>query len=121
MRAFSRYSRTAECLLFGLLFLFFFQLLTDFIAGVYAFGLMGLNIPPELASVLLLFSPLLLIFFRRPPGRRVQALLGGTMIACRMVESLLATRERMLISGLGTACFLLLIAGLLAGREEDGA
>lgn len=121
MRALSRYSRTAESLLFGLLFLFFFQLLTDFIAAVYAFGLMGLNIPPEIASVLLLFSPLLLVFARRPPGRGARALLGGGVIACRMVEALLPTRERMLVSGLGTALFLLLFAALLAGREEDGA
>ena len=45
--------------LYGLLSLFFLQLLSEFIEAVYAFGLLNTNIPPELVAVLLLFSPLL--------------------------------------------------------------
>ncbi|HEX9013097.1 MAG TPA: hypothetical protein VF813_06265, partial [Anaerolineaceae bacterium] len=113
-----RKSRWAEILLLGLLSLFFFQLLTAFIAAVYAFGLMGLNIPPEIACVLFLFAPLLLVFARRAPRGGWLAGLGAVMLACRVVEPLLPTRERMLVCGLGTGAGLLAFAGLLAGGED---
>ena len=55
------YGRTS-CL-HGLLFLIFFQLLSDFVEAIYAFGLMGTGIPAEIAFVLFFFSPLILLIF----------------------------------------------------------
>lgn len=52
--------------------LFFFQLLTDFVAAVYAFGLLGTDIPPEIAAVVVLFAPVVWLVVRRAPGRRGQ-------------------------------------------------
>jgi endonuclease/exonuclease/phosphatase family metal-dependent hydrolase len=100
-----------QSLLFGLFFLFFFQLLTDFIAALYAFGLMGLNIPPEIVCVGLLFSPLLLIFFKKNIGARWLAGLAILALVCRTVEPVLPTRERMLVAGVGVAALLVLFAG----------
>ena len=48
-----------------LVFVLFFQLTPDFIESVYVFGLLGTEIPPEIISILLFFSPVLLLFFAR--------------------------------------------------------
>jgi endonuclease/exonuclease/phosphatase family metal-dependent hydrolase len=99
--------------LYGLLFLIFLQLLSDFVAGIYAFGLLGTAIPPEIISVLLLFSPLLLPLL----GKRIAAghllSLGLFVLASRLLEPYLDTRGQMLVSGVGTSAFLLLFPTML--------
>jgi hypothetical protein len=70
-----------EILLFGLVFLFFFQLLNDFILAIYAFGLLGASIPPEITAVLFLFSPILLIFLPRGISGRGLIWLGELLFA----------------------------------------
>ena len=68
----------ARTLLYGILFLFFFQLMADFIEAIYAFGLMGTSIPVEMVSLLVMFSPLvLLIFGKRFPGTLLPAVRGA--------------------------------------------
>jgi endonuclease/exonuclease/phosphatase family metal-dependent hydrolase/MFS family permease len=106
-------------LLASLLFLFFFQLLSDFIAAIYAFGLMGTGIPAEIVSVLFLFSPLLLFLF---PERVPTGWLAGFAwlgMVCRAIEVALDTRGQMLVSGLGVAAFLLLFSGLYSRIAAD--
>jgi endonuclease/exonuclease/phosphatase family metal-dependent hydrolase len=98
---------------YSILFLFFFQLLADFIAAIYAIGLMGLNLPPEIACVLLLFSPVLLIFFRKSPSGKGVAFLAAWVLFSRCMEVMLDTRGRMFVSGLGVACFLVFLPALL--------
>jgi endonuclease/exonuclease/phosphatase family metal-dependent hydrolase len=116
-----RRSPMAATLLWGLLCLCFIQLLTDFVAALYAVGLMGLNIPPEIACVLFLFAPLALVFWRRPVGARALNWVGAVALVCRAVEPLLATHERLFVTGLGVAGFLVLFAGWLsvADAPED--
>ncbi|MGE5222870.1 MAG: endonuclease/exonuclease/phosphatase family protein [Omnitrophica WOR_2 bacterium] len=110
-----------ETLFFGLLFLFFFQLLTDFVAAIYAFGLSGVSIPPEIIFILILFTPLLLVFTRKSLGSRTLTWIVVLVLVCRIVESLLPTRERMLVSGLGTGVFLVFFPALLGGRSGEAS
>jgi endonuclease/exonuclease/phosphatase family metal-dependent hydrolase len=100
-------SGTPVVLLAGILSLFFIQLLTDFIAAVYALGLLGTSIPPEIASVLLLFAPFLLLALRKTPGGAALPCLALGAMALRLAEPLLPTRWRMLASGAGAALLLL--------------
>jgi endonuclease/exonuclease/phosphatase family metal-dependent hydrolase len=100
-------------LLYAILFLFFFQILTDFIAAVYAFGLLGTSIPPQLAFILLLFTPALLIPVRKALSVWWIPALGLLFIAARLLEVMLATEGRMIVAGLGTGLFLLLFPLLL--------
>ncbi|MCL4560018.1 MAG: endonuclease/exonuclease/phosphatase family protein [Chloroflexi bacterium] len=111
-----KFTTIGYTLLYSLLFLFFFQLLTDFIAAVYAFGLMGLNIPPEIASVLILFSPILLVVARKPLKGRLLGFLALIVLSTRVAEPLLGTRERMLVAGLGVGTFLVYFPALLGGQ-----
>lgn len=100
-------------LLHAILFLFFFQLLADFIESIYAFGLLGTSIPPEIVSVLFLFSPLLLLSRRKGLSKRALILVGLVTLFARLVEPLLDTRAKMLISGVGVGAFLIFFPSLL--------
>lgn len=109
-----------EVPLLALLFLCFFQLLTDFVAGVYALGLLQTDIPTEIVCVLLLLAPVALLVF--PTVSNNNLLLTGTvMLASRIASLGLDTRGRMLTAGVGSAAFLLFLPRLLAvlGKRRD--
>lgn len=62
---------TIQFFLFSILWLFFFQLVSEFVEAIYAFGLMGTGIPVEIAFVgyfLLPFLFLILETSARPLG-----------------------------------------------------
>ncbi len=99
--------------LFSIFFLFFFELLADFIEAVYAFGLRNTSIQPEIISMLLLFSPLLLLLFRNRLPRILLIASIAMVLLSRVLEPMLDTWGRMLVSGVGVACFLLLFAALV--------
>jgi len=105
--------------LYGILFLFFFQLIADFIEAVYAFGLLGTRIPVEVVSVILLFSPALLLLVRRGLPDRALFLLGQGILVSRVAEAMLDTRGRMIVSGLGVACFLIFLPAWLGKLGEQ--
>jgi endonuclease/exonuclease/phosphatase family metal-dependent hydrolase len=109
----------AEIALLSILFLFFIQVITDFVEAIYAFGLLGTSLPNEMASVLFLFSPLLLLLLPKRLSSWVLVFLGELMIACRVVEGLLDTRGKMCVAGLGVACFLVLFPLLLWSRKDE--
>lgn len=106
------------------MFLFFFQLITEFIEGIYVFGLLGTDIPPEMVCVLFLFSPILLILV----GERVSPVWlqasGLVIILARAIEVVLSTRGRMLVAGAGVAAWMVFFPMLLAiprsGDEREG-
>ena len=109
-----------DWLWYGIFFLFFFQLLTDFVAAVYAIGLLGVDIPPELITVLVLFAPIVLVFVRRAPGQRGLFALMLLVLITSLLELLLDTRGRMLVAGMGAgACLVLLPALLFASGQTD--
>lgn len=97
----------------SIFFLFTFQLITEFVEGIYAFGLLGTGIPTEIASILLLFAPLLLCLLPRPLRGRSLALVGCLALVLGVVGMFPDTRARMLITGVGTACALIYLAARL--------
>lgn len=101
MKGTKRASFQIDWLWYGIFFLFFFQLLTDFVAAVYAFGLLGVDIPPELITVLVLFAPIVLVLLRRAPGQRGLFALMALVLAAGLLELMLDTRGRMLVAGIG--------------------
>ena len=109
-------------LLYSILFLFFFQLIADFVEAIYAFGLLGVSIPVEIVSLLFLFSPLLLLFLKKGLGKRALLSLSGVMVVARLAEVLLDTRGKLLVSGLGVSCFMLLLPAMFyhLQRSQEG-
>ncbi len=108
-----RSSRTSLIVLFAILFLFFLQVLSDFIQSIYAFGLLVTAFTPQLAAVLLLFSPLVLIFVRGVPSQRWVIGLAGVAMLGRLLEPLSDPGTRLVLSGVSVGAFMLLFALLL--------
>jgi endonuclease/exonuclease/phosphatase family metal-dependent hydrolase len=106
-------AKSPQTLLFGILFLFFLQALSDFIQSIYAFGLLVTAFTAEVAATLLLFSPLVLVFFKRPPARGVLLLLVYTAILARLVEPLLGPGPRLVACGISVGAFLVFTPLLL--------
>jgi endonuclease/exonuclease/phosphatase family metal-dependent hydrolase len=108
-------------LLYAILFLAFFQLLTDLVEATYAFGLLMTGIPVEIASILLLLSPVLLLVFPRRVPRRFLVISAGLVLVCRAGSVVLDTRGQMLLSGVGTGLFLLFLPVLVwhYGQKKD--
>ena len=115
--------KTLRVIFYGLVFLLFFQLLADFVETIYAFGLLGTRIPPEIVSVLLFFSPLILLAFRRglPRQAGVGLVVGAALM--RAMEVSAGTSLKMIASGLGTGSLLVAIPFWLSQPEvsEDGS
>ena len=107
-------------LYFALLFLLFFQLVSDFIESVYTFGLLGTDIPPEMASIVVFFAPLLLLFLRRKPPLRAALVLTTAAAALRAVELAASPAGKMLAAGVGVGVLLLVFPILLAHLRPAG-
>lgn len=104
--------------LIAILLVFFFQLLSDFIESIYAFGLLNTSLTAEVGAVLLLLSPLLLLLFRRRMPRLLWLAAGQLSLLCRVSEPLMATRGRMITAGFGVGLLLIYLPGLLAALQD---
>ncbi|MDW7655719.1 MAG: endonuclease/exonuclease/phosphatase family protein [Bacillota bacterium] len=109
-----------EIMLHGLLFLIFFQLLSDFVEAIYAFGLLGTSIPAEIAYVLFFFAPLILLVLPGGISRWPLVVIGELMLICRIAEAMLDTRGKLIVAGLGVACFLVFYPSLLYLKSQAG-
>jgi len=117
-------SRTASwpaILFFGVLFLFFFQLLTDFVNPIWISWFAGEGISFEIIVLLLVFSPVALIFLRSDPPAALAFILAKLVLMSRVIEVLLDPRGSIVVSGIGVASFLLLIPLILwdLGRKQE--
>lgn len=109
---------TLEVMLYAIMFLFFFQLVADFFEATYAFGLMGLSFPIESLSLLLLFTPLVLLVWRRMPYR-FAIWLAQLMLVTRIFAVIFDTRGKMILAGLGVGCFFLFFPAFLSYQQPS--
>jgi endonuclease/exonuclease/phosphatase family metal-dependent hydrolase len=114
----------SELALISIIFLFFLELIADFVEAVYALCLLTLSLNENVLTVLFLFSPVLLIFFRsKGSSNFLFLLLGELLVLCRVLESLFVniTQLKMIFAGLGVGCFLMLFPLMLyrsSNRDE---
>ncbi|MBN2118450.1 MAG: endonuclease/exonuclease/phosphatase family protein [Anaerolineales bacterium] len=113
-----RNHKIAETILFSILFLFFLQSLSDFIESIYAFGLLVTTFTIEVASIILLFTPLLLLIFRKAPSRLFLLGLSMIAIAARLVEPMLGLGGKLAACGISVGAFMLLFPLLLQRRDN---
>lgn len=100
----------------ALLFLFFFELLGEFVARVYALNLLSMSLNADAALLLLLLSPALLVCPAKC-GSRHLAVTGALVVCCRL---LVPEFPGAAIAGLGCAFFLLFYAGIFVGPRTSG-
>ncbi len=115
-----RESKTPDTLLFAILFLFFLQVLSDFIQSIYAFGLLVTAFTIQLAAVLLLFTPVVLIALRKPPSRMWMIALAAVAILGRLAEPLLDPGGKLVACGISVGAFMLLFPTFLASSRRYG-
>ncbi len=111
--------RTVETILFGILFLFFLQTISDFIEAIYAFGLLVTAFTVEIFSIILFFTPLLYLFFRKSPSRPLLLGMAYAAIMGRLLEPMLGPGGKLLAAGVSVGAFLLLFPALLALRQNN--
>lgn len=114
-------NKNHQAVLLGIVFLFLLQSISDFIESIYAFGLLQTSFTLEVASIILFFSPISLLFFKRGVKRpiMISLALGGLM--CRVASILLPPTGKMLLSGLSMALLgLFLLTWLAQGQVRNG-
>jgi len=109
-------TKITETILLSVLFLFFMQALSDFIETIYAFGLLVTAFTIEVASIVLLFTPLLLLAFRKAPSRLFLLVLSLIAIAARLVEPMLGPGGKLVVCGISVGAFMMLFPLLLHRR-----
>ena len=97
----------SDLALITIMFLLFFELISDMVEAIYAKCLLTLSLNENVLTVLFLISPVILIFFRKGFPDKLMVIIGEIMLACRIIEPLLDTQLKMIFSGLGVGCFLI--------------
>ncbi|MFX1505675.1 MAG: endonuclease/exonuclease/phosphatase family protein [Promethearchaeota archaeon] len=111
----------SELVLISILFLFFLELISDFVEAIYALCLLTMSLNENILSILLFFSPLILFLFRREISTKILVIIGELMILCRVIAPLTIqyTQVKMIISGIGVGCFLIFFS-LFLQRKYNG-
>ena len=104
--------------LFSILFLFFFQALSDMVERIYAFALLNLEPDENILGLLFLLAPAILLFFRKKFPELAMLIVGETMIASRLIEPLVKRQGIYILAGLTVACFLIFLPAFY-GRTKD--
>ncbi len=91
----------------GAFLLIFLQLLSEFIESIYVFGLLRVSLTPEVAAVMLLFSPLVLLGWRKQTSPLSLLILAGGVLGARLALVWMGPSGRLLASGLGVGCWLI--------------
>ena len=102
----------SELVLISLMFLMFFQLISDFIETLYALNLISLSMNENVLALLFLFSPIALAFYKKGKeefSNKSFVILGELMIFCRIIKDFLNGQFRMLVTGIGVGCFLIFL------------
>ncbi|TFF85194.1 hypothetical protein EU523_00240 [Candidatus Heimdallarchaeota archaeon] len=103
----------SEVILFGILFLFFIQLLTDLVSSIFALNLLTVSLNLYVAIIFFLLCSIFLVFTKKVPDALI-FILGIFAIICRLVEGLLQMpAPKAIIAGLGCAAFILFLPAYL--------
>ncbi len=115
---FSKYY--SELILISILFLFFFQLISDFIESIYALNLIEVELNENIAAALFLLSPIILLvpIFKKSFPNKGLVIIGEIMVICRILEPLFNTQIRMILTGIGVFCFMLFFPAFLQSKSK---
>ncbi|PWH15552.1 MAG: hypothetical protein DDG59_11255 [Anaerolineae bacterium] len=95
-------------LIFALLFLFLLHSIGSLVESIYILDLLQTSLDEKALGLLFLFSPALLLLFRRKPSRFLMGLLFVIVFLARGLIAFLPTVGRLLAAGLASAATLLL-------------
>lgn len=107
-------------ILFAILFLFFFQTLSDLVERIYAYALLNLEPDENILGLVFLLTPIALLFFRKQLSNLLLLILGETMILARLLEPLMVKQMNYIMSGITIGCFLILFPAFLLKSRNEG-
>ncbi|NHJ21414.1 MAG: hypothetical protein EAX91_10745 [Candidatus Lokiarchaeota archaeon] len=111
----------SEIVLFGILFFFFFEQITKFIESIYLLNLIITGINENIAAVLFLLSPIVLLFFKKGLSKKAMVVLAEITIVCRVLQPFFGTQIKMILTGIGLGTFLLFLAVYLQKRSHKSS
>lgn len=114
---FSKYH--SELVLVSILFLFFFQLITDFVESIYALNLIEVEINENVAAVLFLLTPIVLFFFKKGIPDKLMVIIGEIIIICRVLYPFFDVQIKMIITGIGVGFFMIFFPAFLQKKSLE--
>ncbi len=108
----------SELAVITLLFLFFFQLLSDFIVSIYALNLIEVELNENVLALLFLLTPIILLFFKKGFPNKGFIIIGELMVICRVLQPFLMVYLKMLVTGIGLGCFMIFFPVFLQKRTK---
>lgn len=97
----------------ALIFLVFFQLISDFIESIYSFCLLTVGLNESILAVLLIISPILLLFLKKALPAPILLIFIELALVFRALEVVGTPRLKMVLSGLGVGFFMLFLPSFL--------
>lgn len=108
----------SDIILLSIIFLFFFELITDLISSIFALNLLTQSLNGYVIIVLLLFSSVVLLFFKNFSDI-LWVILGEVMIISRLIETLIKIpAAKAIITGIGVGTFLIMFPAYLVKKTN---
>jgi endonuclease/exonuclease/phosphatase family metal-dependent hydrolase len=109
----------SELILLSILFLFFFEQLTQLVESIYLLNLIHTEVNENIAAILFLLTPIVLLFFKKGFSKKGMVLLGEIMILCRILQPLFETQLKMIFTGIGIGCFMVFFPVYLQMKSSE--
>jgi endonuclease/exonuclease/phosphatase family metal-dependent hydrolase len=103
------------------LFFFFFEQITKLVESIYLLNLIHTEINENIAAILFLLTPLLLLFFKKGLSKKTMIVLGEIIIITRVLQPFFETQVKMILTGIGMGCFLIFLPVYLQKKWQEGA
>ncbi len=109
----------SELILISIVFLFFFQQITEFVESIYLLNLIETDINENIAAILFLLTPIVLLFFKKKFSSKLMVIFGEIMIICRIFQPLFDTQIKMIIIGVGVGSFMIFLPVYLQKKSLE--
>ncbi|MHA1584210.1 MAG: endonuclease/exonuclease/phosphatase family protein [Promethearchaeota archaeon] len=109
-----------ELIILSILFLFFFQMITELISAIYMLDLLNTSIDEKAAGILFLFTSIFLIFGKKDVSINVIKIFGGISMIARIILPFTTTFGTMVVAGIGVGSFMLFFPGYLRFKTLKG-
>jgi endonuclease/exonuclease/phosphatase family metal-dependent hydrolase len=106
---------------YAVVFLFFIQMAGTLVESIYILDLLKTALDEKALGLVFFFSPVLLIPFRKKSPIWLVWMIFGLLLVARGVTPYLATTGRLLASGIGVGCVLLLFPVLVTAAPKGEA
>jgi endonuclease/exonuclease/phosphatase family metal-dependent hydrolase len=110
----------SEIALIGIVFFFFFEQITKFIESIYLLNLIHTEVNENIAAILFLLTPLILLFFKKGLSKKAMIILGEIMIITRVLQPFFETQVKMILTGIGVGCFMVFFPVYLQKKWQEG-